>query len=64
MTTTVHVMSMIGSVHTADTIQKIIPQDTRSIQHSEQTRNEEHVNASSEQPIAKPEVISCKPEVK
>ena len=62
MTTTVHVMSMIGSVSTADTIQKIIPQDT--IQHSEQTCNEEQVNASSEQPIAKPEVIPCKPEVK
>ena len=57
-------MSMIGSVHTADTIQKIIPQDTRSIQHSEQTCNEEQVNASSEQPIANPEVIPCKPEVK
>ena len=44
---------MIGSVNITDTVQEMIPQDTRSVQQSEQTHNEEQVNASSEQP--KPE---------
>ena len=46
---------MIESVNIADTVQEMIPQDTRSVQHSEQTHNEEQANASSEQPaVAKP----------
>ena len=47
---------VIGSVNIADSVQEKIPQDTRSAQQSEQTRNEEQVNASSEQPaVAKHE---------
>ena len=41
---------MVGSVNIADSVQEKIPQDTRSVQQSEQTHNEEQVNASSEQP--------------
>ena len=49
---------MIGSVNTADTIQEMIPKVTRSVQ---QSRNEEPVTASSEQPdVAKPEGTTCK----
>ena len=52
---------MIGSVNITDTVQEMIPQDTRSVQQSEQTHNEEQVNASSEQPaVAKPEAATGK----
>ena len=52
---------MIGSVNITDTVQEMIPQDTRSVQQSEQTRNEEQVNTSSEQPaVAKPEAATGK----
>ena len=52
---------MIGSVNITDTVQEMIPQDTRSVQQSEQTHNEEQVNASSEQPaVVKPEAATGK----
>ena len=52
---------MIGSVNITDTVQEMIPQHTRSVQQSEQTHNEEQVNASSEQPaVAKPEAATGK----
>ena len=52
---------MIGSVKITDTVQEMIPQDTRSVQQSEQTHNEEQVNASSEQPaVVKPEAATGK----
>ena len=39
----------------------IFNEDTRSVQQSEQTLNEEQVDASSEQPaVAKPEAATCK----
>ena len=47
----------IGSVNIADSVQEMIPQDTRSVQQSEQTHNEEQASASSEQPAAKPKGI-------
>ena len=47
---------VIGSVN-----QEMIPQDTRGVEQSEQTLNEEQVNASSEQPaVAKHENATCK----
>ena len=49
---------MIGSVNITDTVQEMIPQDTRSVQ---QSYNEEQVNASSEQPaVVKPEAATGK----
>ena len=52
---------MIGSVSITDTVQEMIPQDTRSVQQSEQTLNEEQVNASSGQPaVVKPEAATGK----
>ena len=52
---------MIGSVNITDTVQEMIPQDTRSVRQSEQTHNEEQVNASSEQPaVVKPEAATGK----
>ena len=52
---------MIGSVNITDTVQDMFLQDTRSVRQSEQTHNEEQVNASSEQPaVVKPEVATCK----
>ena len=39
----------------------VFNEDTRSVQQSEQTLNEEQVNASSEQPaVSKPEDTTCK----
>ena len=52
---------MVGSVNITDTVQEMIPQDTRSVQQSEQTHNEEQVNTSSEQPaVVKPEAATGK----
>ena len=38
----------------------MIPHSTRSVQQSEQTHDEEQINASSEKPAAKPEGATCK----
>ena len=52
---------MIGSVNITDIVQDMIPHNTRSVRQSEQTHNEEQVNASSEQPaLAKPEAATGK----